>query len=125
MLPIHIVHPNSGGNWAKVDICQSLKAEVVEHGGGYASGSGSFFLSEHPASNRPARRVRQWLQEDQGRVYGGAALFRGMFLLQNLLAFYSYVAMFMYYASDVEMLVMGITVAQTAGLAVLLWLSLR
>jgi hypothetical protein len=33
--------------------------------------------------------------------------------------------MFMYYASDVEMLVMAITVAQTAGLAVLLWMSLR
>jgi len=55
----------------------------------------------------------------------GLLFFAGIFLLQNLLAFYSYVAMFMYYASDVEMLVMVITVAQTAGLAVLLWLSLR
>jgi hypothetical protein len=55
----------------------------------------------------------------------GLLFFAGIFLLQNLLAFYSYVAMFMYYASDVEMLVMAITVAQTAGLAVLLWLSLR
>ena len=55
----------------------------------------------------------------------GLLFFAGVFLLQNLLAFYSYVAMFMYYASDVEMLVMAITVAQTAGLTVLLWMSLR
>ncbi len=55
----------------------------------------------------------------------GLIFFAGMFLLQNLLAFYSYVAMFMYYASNVEMFVMVITVAQSAGLAVLLWLSLR
>lgn len=55
----------------------------------------------------------------------GLLFFAGVFLLQNLLAFYSYVAMFMYYASDVEMIVMAITVAQTAGLAVLLWMSLR
>ena len=55
----------------------------------------------------------------------GLLFFAGVFLLQNLLAFYSYVAMFMYYAKDVEMIVMAITVAQTAGLAVLLWMSLR
>ena len=55
----------------------------------------------------------------------GLIFFSTMFLIQNLIALYSYVAMFMYYASDVEMLVMVITVAQTAGLAVLLWLSLR
>jgi len=55
----------------------------------------------------------------------GLLFFAGMFLVQNLLAFYSYVAMFMYYATDVEMLVMLITVAQSAGLAVLLWMSLH
>jgi len=55
----------------------------------------------------------------------GLLFFTGVFLIQNLLAFYSYVAMFMYYASGVEMLVMVITIAQTAGLAVLLWMSLR
>jgi hypothetical protein len=33
--------------------------------------------------------------------------------------------MFMYYAKDVENLVLAFTVAQTAGLAVLLWMSLR
>lgn len=55
----------------------------------------------------------------------GLLFFAGIFLLQNLVAFYSYVAMFMYYASGVEMFVMVITVAQTAGLAVLLWMSLR
>jgi hypothetical protein len=55
----------------------------------------------------------------------GLLFFAGLFLVQNLVAFYSYVAMFMYYASGVEMFVMVITVAQTAGLAVLLWMSLR
>jgi hypothetical protein len=55
----------------------------------------------------------------------GLLFFSGLFLLQNMLALYSYVAMFMYYASGVEMLVLAITVAQTAGLAVLLWMSLR
>jgi hypothetical protein len=55
----------------------------------------------------------------------GLLFFAGIFLLQNLVAFYSYVAMFMYYASGVEMFVMVITIAQTAGLAVLLWMSLR
>ena len=55
----------------------------------------------------------------------GLLFFAGVFLLQNLVAFYSYVAMFMYYASGVEMFVMVITIAQTAGLAVLLWMSLR
>jgi hypothetical protein len=55
----------------------------------------------------------------------GLLFFAGVFLLQNLLAFYSYVAMFMFYASGVETVVMAITVAQTVGLAVLLWMSLR
>lgn len=55
----------------------------------------------------------------------GLLFFAGIFLVQNLVAFYSYVAMFMYYASDVENLVLAITVAQTAGLVVLLWMSLR
>ena len=55
----------------------------------------------------------------------GLLFFAGFFLLQNLLALYSYVAMFMYYASNMGTLVLIITVTQTAGLAVLLWLSLR
>ncbi len=55
----------------------------------------------------------------------GLLFFAGVFLLQNLLAFYSYVAMFTYYASDVGMLVLSMTIAQTAGLAVLLGLSRR
>ena len=55
----------------------------------------------------------------------GLLFFSGVFLVQNFLAFYSYVAMFMYFASDVSGLVLAITVAQTAGLAVLLWMSLR
>ena len=47
----------------------------------------------------------------------GILFFAGMFLVQNLLSLYSYVAMFMYYASGVENLVLAFTVAQTAGLA--------
>jgi hypothetical protein len=55
----------------------------------------------------------------------GLLFFAAMFLVQNLLALYSYVTMFMYFASGVAPLVLAITVAQTAGLAVLLWMSLR
>jgi hypothetical protein len=55
----------------------------------------------------------------------GLLFFAGFFLIQNLLALYSYVAMFMYYASGVSGLVLAITVAQTAGLAALLWMSLK
>ena len=61
----------------------------------------------------------------QTEFAAGLLFFAGFLLLQNLLALYSYVAMFMFYASGVEMLVLGITVAQTAGLVVFLWLSLR
>jgi hypothetical protein len=55
----------------------------------------------------------------------GLIFFASVFLVQNLIALYSYVAMFMYYASGVGELVLAITVAQTAGLSVLLWMSLR
>lgn len=55
----------------------------------------------------------------------GLLFFAGMFLVQNLLSLYSYVAMFMYFTSGVENLVLAFTVAQTAGLAVLLWMSFR
>ena len=55
----------------------------------------------------------------------GLLFFAGMFLVQNLLSLYSFVAMFMYFASGVETLVLAFTVAQTAGLAALLWMSLR
>jgi len=61
----------------------------------------------------------------RGEFTAGLLFFVGLFLVQNLLALYSYVAMFMYYASDVGTLVLAITVTQTAGLAVLVWLSLR
>ena len=56
---------------------------------------------------------------------GGLLFFAALFLVQNLLALYSYVAMFMFYASGVGGLVLAITVAQTAGLAILLWMSVR
>jgi len=55
----------------------------------------------------------------------GLIFFAGIFLVQNLLAFYSYLAMFMYYADAVAGIVLAITVAQTIGLATLLWLSVH
>ena len=55
----------------------------------------------------------------------GLLFFAGLFLVQNLLALYSFLAMFMYYATDVGGLVLAYTIVQTAGLVVLLWLSLR
>ena len=55
----------------------------------------------------------------------GLLFFGAFFLLQNLIALYSYITMFMYFATDVAGLVLAITVAQTAGLAVLLWMGLR
>lgn len=55
----------------------------------------------------------------------GLIFFSAIFLVQNLLAVYSYVAMFMYFASGVEGLVLAVAVAETAGLAVLLWMSVR
>jgi hypothetical protein len=55
----------------------------------------------------------------------GLLFFSAIFLAQNLLAFYSYVTMFMYYADAIAGLVLAITIAQTAGLAILIWLSLR
>jgi hypothetical protein len=61
----------------------------------------------------------------QAEFTAGLLFFAGFFLVQNFLSFYSYVAMFMYFASGVGTLVLAITVAQTAGLAVLLWMSLR
>lgn len=65
------------------------------------------------------------LRKIQAEFTAELLFFAGIFLVQNLVAFYSYVAMFMYYASDVENLVLAVTIAQTAGLAVLLWMSLR
>jgi len=47
------------------------------------------------------------------------------FLVQNLLALYSYLAMFMYYADAVAGIVLAITVTQTVGLVTLLWLSVH
>ncbi|MGA3296981.1 MAG: hypothetical protein ABSD41_05980 [Candidatus Bathyarchaeia archaeon] len=55
----------------------------------------------------------------------GLIFFSTMFLIQNLIALYSYLAMFMYYAAGVSGLVLTITIAQTVGLVVLLWLSFR
>ena len=55
----------------------------------------------------------------------GLLFFSGLFLAQNLLALYSFLAMFMYYAADVSGFVLAYTIVQTAGLIVLLWLSLR
>jgi len=55
----------------------------------------------------------------------GLLFFAALFLVQNLLALYSFLAMFMYYASDVGGFVLAYTIVQTAGLVVLLWVSIR
>lgn len=51
--------------------------------------------------------------------------FAALFLVQNLIALYSFLTMFMYYASGVEGIVLAITVVQSAGLAAMLWTGLR
>ena len=55
----------------------------------------------------------------------GLLFFAAMFLVQNLITLYSFLSMFMYFASSVTGLVLAITVIQTAGLAALLWTGLR
>lgn len=65
------------------------------------------------------------LRKIKAEFTAGLLFFAGLLLVQNLLALYSYVAMFMYFASGAGPLVLGITAAETAGLAVLLWMSLR
>jgi hypothetical protein len=52
---------------------------------------------------------------------GGLLFFAAMFLVQNLITLYSFLSMFMYFASGVTGLVLAITIVQTAGLAALLW----
>jgi hypothetical protein len=60
----------------------------------------------------------------RARFTVGLLFFFAIFLVQNLLAFYSYITMFMYYADEVAGLVLGITFTQTVGLSILLRLSL-
>jgi hypothetical protein len=55
----------------------------------------------------------------------GLLFFAAMFLVQNLITLYSFLSMFMYFASGVTGLVLAITVVQTAGLAALLWTGLH
>ena len=55
----------------------------------------------------------------------GMLFFAAMFLFQNLMTLYSYLAMFMYFASNVDQLVLSVTLVQTLGLMALLWISLR
>ena len=55
----------------------------------------------------------------------GLLFFTAMFLVQNLITLYSFLSMFMYFASGVMGLVLVITVVQTAGLAALLWTGVR
>jgi hypothetical protein len=61
----------------------------------------------------------------QSEFTAGLLFFAAVFLIQNVLSLYSYLAMFMFYASDVGALVLEITVAQTTGLAILVWMSCR
>ena len=55
----------------------------------------------------------------------GLLFFAALFLVQNLIALYSFLAMFMYYAPGVTWIVLSITVVQTTGLAVILWTGMR
>jgi hypothetical protein len=65
------------------------------------------------------------LRQIKAQFTVGLLFFAAILLVQNLIALYSYVAMFMYFASGAGPLVLGITAAETVGLAVLLWMSLR
>jgi hypothetical protein len=55
----------------------------------------------------------------------GLVFFAALFLVQNLIALYSFITMFMYYASGVTGIVMAITIVQSAGLSIMLWTGLR
>ncbi len=55
----------------------------------------------------------------------GLVFFAALFLVQNLIALYSFVTMFMYYAVGVTGIVLAITVVQTAALSIMLWTGLR
>jgi hypothetical protein len=55
----------------------------------------------------------------------GLVFFAALFLVQNLIALYSFVTMFMYYASGVTGIVLAIAIVQTAGLGIMLWTGLR
>lgn len=55
----------------------------------------------------------------------GLLFFAALFLLQNLMSLYSFLAMFMYYAPGVTGFMLAITIVQTAGLAIILWMCLR
>jgi hypothetical protein len=65
------------------------------------------------------------LRQVKAEFTAGLLFFAALMLVQNLIALYSYVAMFMYFATGAGALVLGITAAETAGLVVLLWMSFR
>jgi hypothetical protein len=64
------------------------------------------------------RRVR-------AQFTAGLLFFATFFLLQNLISLYSFLTMFMYYATEVAGLVLAVTVVQSAGLVVILMTGLR
>ena len=55
----------------------------------------------------------------------GLVFFAALFLVQNLIALYSFLTMFMYYAAGVTGIVLAITIVQTAALSIMLWTGLR
>jgi hypothetical protein len=61
----------------------------------------------------------------QAQFIVGLLFFAALFLVQNLIALYSFLTMFMYYASEVGGLVLAITLVQSAGLGVMLTTGLR
>jgi len=55
----------------------------------------------------------------------GLLFFAALFMAQNLMSLYSFLTMFMDYASGISQMVLAITIVQTAGLAIILWTGLR
>jgi hypothetical protein len=55
----------------------------------------------------------------------GLLFFAALFLVQNMMSLYSFLTMFMDFAAGITELELAITIVQTAGLAIILWTSLR
>ena len=65
------------------------------------------------------------LRRVRAQFTAALVFFAVLFLVQNLISLYSFLTMFMYYASEVGGLVLAITLVQSAGLGVMLTTGLR
>ena len=65
------------------------------------------------------------LRQVKAEFTAGLLFFVALLLVQNIIALYSYVAMFMYFAPGAGPLVLGTTTAETADPVVLVWMSFR